>query len=231
MILEELFEEFILYLQMKEYSKTTITSYRGDFKVYLQFLDTSYTEHTIDRFIQKKIRQYAVYLKMKKYSPATIARKINCLRSFSKFCLDENYLTEDPMRRVDIPRKIHKMPIYLTNEELERFLAVSKKLTDKTVLHLFAFTGIRRQELINLTLEDVDLENRLITVRQGKGKKDRLIPINDRLHDLLSEYLKRWPPVENNAFIIGRCKQRVSKNYLQRLFHSSIEERGFIKKG
>lgn len=113
MELEELFEEFVMYLRMKDYSEATITSYRTDFKIYLEFLETTKTATTLDKFVAKKVRQFAVFLKMKNYSPTTIARKINFLRSFSKYCINEDYLIENPMRKVEIPKK-RKKSAYLS---------------------------------------------------------------------------------------------------------------------
>lgn len=123
------------------------------------------------------------------------------------------------------------MPIYLSSEELEKLLATPTKLIEKTILYLFAFTGIRRQELINLNLEDIDLVNNLITIRQGKGKKDRLIPINHRLKKVLETHLKHRPAVNHNALIVGRYKGRISPCALNNTFHRNLSSTGIKKSG
>lgn len=96
---------------------------------------------------------------------------------------------------------------------------------------MFAFTGIRRQELLNLDLEDVDFENNLLTVRQGKGKKDRGIPINQRLEEVLLEYLRHRPQVEYHALIVGRYKGRLSFTSVNNTFHRNLARAGITKPG
>lgn len=231
MELEELFEEFIMYLRMKDYSDYTLKGYRADFNIYLEYLDTIKTPHSLEKFEAKKIRQFTVYLKMKDYAPTTIARKINFLRSFTKYCINEEYLTSNPMKRVEVPKKEHKVPIYLSNEELETLLSVPNNIVEKAVLYLLAFTGIRRQELINLELDDVDLENNIITIRKGKGKKDRIIPVNLRLKEILINYLKHRPAVNHPAFIVGKYKGKISPTALNNIFHRNLTASKIKKAG
>lgn len=231
MSLEEIFEEFTMYLQMKDYSEFTVSAYRADFKIFLEYLDKMKTPRSLDKLNSKKVRQFTVYLKMKDYTPTTIARKINFLRSFTKFCMNEDYLTENPMKKVEVPKKEKKVPIYLSNDELERLLTAPAKLVEKTVLYLFAFTGIRRQELVNLNLEDIDLENNLLTVRKGKGNKDRVIPINQRLKDVLQSYLLHRPKVEHNALIVGVYKGRMSPTAVHNIFQRNLTKSGIKKEG
>ena len=229
--LEELFEEFVMYLRMKDYSEYTVSAYRADFNIYLAYLDTIKTSHSLDKFTAKKVRQFTVYLKMKNYTSSTISRKINFLRSFTKFCINEDYLTENPMKKVEVPKKERKVPIYLSNDELERLLATPVKLSEKTALYIFAFTGIRRQELVNLNLEDIDLENNLLTVRNGKGKKDRVIPINQRLKDVLQSYLIHRPKVDHNALMVGLYKGKISTTALHNIFQRNLAKSGIRKEG
>lgn len=231
MSLEEIFEEFTMYLKMKDYSQLTVSAYRADFRVFLEYLNKMKTSPTLDKLNSKKIRQFTVYLKMKGNTPATIARKINFLRSFSKFCINEDYLTENPMKKVETPRKEKRVPVYLSNDEMERLLATPTKLVEKTVLYLFAFTGIRRQELVNLDLQHIDLENNLLTVRHGKGNKDRVIPINQRLKAVLQSYLIYRPQVDHPALIIGVYKGRISPTALNNIFQRNLAKSGIKREG
>lgn len=231
MSLEEIFEEFTMYLRMKDYSEFTVSAYRADFNIFLEYLDKMKTPRSLDKLNSKKVRQFTVYLKMKDYTPTTIARKINFLRSFTKFCINEDYLTENPMKKVEVPKKEKRVPIYLSNDELEKLLATPTKLVEKAVLYLFAFTGIRRQELVNLNLEDIDLENNLLTVRKGKGNKDRVIPINQRLKDVLQSYLIHRPKVEHNALIVGVYKGRMSPTAVHNIFQRNFTKSGIKKEG
>ncbi|MDP4182288.1 MAG: tyrosine-type recombinase/integrase [Bacillota bacterium] len=87
------------------------------------------------------------------------------------------------------------------------------------------------QELVNLNINDIDFENDILTVRQGKGKKDRIIPINIRLKEIIQKYLEFRPQVEHESLLVGPYKGRVSTTYLNNVFRRNVNKSGFKKEG
>lgn len=229
MSLEELFEEYLFYLTMRNYSERTISSYRSDFRKFLQYLKERKTPPELDKMQPRIMRQYGMWLKKQGYPPNTIGRKINSLRSFFNYLVYEEYIDVSPMTRVKAPKREKRVPDYFTEEEINQFLSVVDKPKDKAVLYLFAYTGLRRGELIALDNKDVDLENGLIVVH-GKGKKDRVIPMAPKLKEVLLEYVewkrKKYPRPKTEAFILTNYGNRTNGDALNRIFHKALRKSG-----
>ena len=108
--------------------------------------------------------------------------------------MKEQYLPSNPASELDLPRLGKPLPKQpLTQNEVNRILAQPDITTDvgirdRAILETFYSTGIRRQELIDLTLTDVNDDNGLIVVRAGKGNKDRFVPIGDRALQWIDQY-------------------------------------------
>lgn len=142
--------------------------------------------------------------KVKKYSSTTINRKINSLRSFAKFLVINEYMDVNFMDRITAPKKEKKLPRVIKEEELENFLSVIMDYSDgnglrhRAIFILYASTGFRRQELINLNIEDVDLGNNTLKIVNGKGDRDRVVPLFEPTSGYLWEHLMTRLPVKDN---------------------------------
>ena len=164
--------------------------------------------------------------------PSTLARKINCFRSFFNFCVDQDYIITSPMKKIKPPKLPKKKPRYIKKGELERLLSCPDKykheehwLRDKAIIHLFAYTGIRRTELINLTWPDVDFKNNLLRVF-GKGQKERYIPLRQSLSDLLWEYLQTRLPLKNQCIIVNGKNNIMDYSTLRLVFKKWVTRAG-----
>ena len=99
----------------------------------------------------------------------------------------------------------------------------------KTVVHAMFYTGGRISEMIHLTLEDVDLEGRVLHIIDGKGGKDRDVPINDKLHQILTHYLGHIRDAHSNRFFALTRTGKVSASYINHWIHTAVEELGWDK--
>ena len=125
--------------------------------------------------------------------------------------------------------------------ELEKFLAATEHnvytkfkkygLRDKLIFTMFAYTGLRRTELINLNWNDINLGNRYLIVRKSKNKNQRIIPLHDKVMEFLDKYLTERLPLSNNALFIGNTFQRIHHNSLKNLFDRYINISGLSGKG
>jgi site-specific recombinase XerD len=123
-------------------------------------------------------------------APASQARTVAALRSFFRFCVESEYLDRDPALVLCTPKKREALPDVLDRAELSRLLEVpgregvwprvqaGKPARDRLLLALFAYAGLRRSELLGLDCDDVDLDRRLIRVRNAKGGRQRVVPIH-----------------------------------------------------
>lgn len=108
---------------------------------------------------------------------------VGALFGFFKFLVIEGYAAHNPAQHIELAKVPERLPRdILTVQEAKRLLRTPEASTvlgyrDRTILEVLYSTGIRRQELLNIALDDVDLEAGLLTVRGGKGQKDRVVPL------------------------------------------------------
>ena len=113
-------------------------------------------------------------------------KRLVAVQSFFRWLTRENHLLSNPAADLDLPRLEVRLPKHiLTAAEVDRVMAVAdvtkpRGLRDRAVLEVLYATGMRRAEVCALTLYDLDAERGVVTVRQGKGKKDRTVPIGER---------------------------------------------------
>ncbi len=192
-------ENFLNYLAVERgYSPHTIAAYRSDLA---QFRDHLAARNVVTwRQVRKEhIQGYIRDLREREYAPATAARKVTAVRSFFRFLTAvEGLLDTDPTAAVEPPVTNRHLPHPLSVEEMERLLTAvntdtPQGLRDRALLELLYATGMRAGEVIGLTLDDVDLEAG--TVRcQGKGRKERILPLYERAAETLRAYLRTGRP-------------------------------------
>lgn len=122
------------------------------------------------------------------------------IRAFFKWLARQNYLLYNPASELELPRLEQRLPKHvLTKSEVEQVLqqpdvSEAMGLRDRAILETFYSTGMRRSELMGLSLFDLDRERGTIMIRQGKGKKDRMIPIGERAVKWIDRYLNTVRP-------------------------------------
>jgi integrase/recombinase XerD len=137
----------------------------------------------------------------KPLSTSSVSHASSCLRRFFAYLDDERLIPEDPARRLERPRTpIRHVGDVLTVPEVTRLLAAAdpgslRGLRDRTIVELLYSTGLRRGELLNLDLQDVDHEQREVRVRCGKGGKARILPLTRAAWAFLERYLAEARPL------------------------------------
>jgi integrase/recombinase XerD len=122
------------------------------------------------------------------------------VRAFFKWCAKQNYLLYNPASEIELPRLEQRLPKHvLTKSEAEQVLAQpdaseAMGLRDRAILETFYSTGMRRSELMALSVFDLDRERGTVMIRQGKGKKDRMIPIGERALRWIDRYQTQVRP-------------------------------------
>jgi len=132
------------------------------------------------------------------------ARALSAIRGLHRLLLSERLAPADPTDEVDAPRGARRLPQLLSRDEVERLLAApvprnAAGVRDKAMLELLYATGLRVSELVNLDLNQVDLESRVLLAR-GKGSKERLVPVGG----LATEALRRWLGGPREHMLRGR---------------------------
>lgn len=236
--LKKQFANFLLYLRSEKNASTaTETSYTTDFKIFLEFLKKSNFPTNMRKLDTNEIRAYVVYLKNeKKYKNATVRRKINSLKSFSKYLVEMDYIEKDPTRAIHAPKKEKRLPKYFTVEQLKRLFETAKNsrepyaLRDYMFIKIIAKCGLRRSEAIKLNFSDADFDKNIIKVK-GKGRKERVVPIDNELSDELFIYLQSRLPLKNEAMFINSAGNRINAAKAQQIFTKLMQKAGLANTG
>ncbi len=188
----EQFEKFLR--NIKNLSNNSISAYRNDLDVFTKFI-----QKDIKEVSYKDIEEFIYEQRLNGFSSNTIIRRIATLRNFFKFMLQRGYIDHDPTAMIQKIKKTKPLPKFLTENEIERLFASIDRNTkngfrDYVMLSLMLMTGIRVSELLNLRVSDIDFKNSYITIRMGKGRKDRIVPLNDDVKKLLESYIKETKP-------------------------------------
>lgn len=180
-------ETFKLWMEHKRYSSSTVSTYINAISTFLRFIMPKKTEEINNDDMILFVNQYMI---PKKLSFSYQNQAVNAARLFFKTILGTKMITE----QIERPRNEHKLPNILSKEEVLMILKVSKNLKHKTMLSLIYACGLRRSELINLKPEHINSERHLLIIINGKGKKDRVIPISDKVIEMLRDYYKIYRP-------------------------------------
>ena len=186
-------ENFLIFLEIdKSYSDNTISTYLNNLKIYKDYIE----ENRLDEYSIEPINleHFITYLKENfDYKPKSINTMISSLKSYYNFLLKEKYIDNDPTDLLKSPKIDKKYPTYITYDELNRLLLAidtSKNLgkRDYLLINLLYDSGVRVSELINIRINNIDFENRLIKIL-GKGDKERVVYFTINTSKLLYEYI------------------------------------------
>lgn len=186
-------EDFLCYIQYeKRYSKHTLIAYENDIRQYQTFINQS--EKTILTANHKDIRLWVIDLMENEADARTVNRKISSIRSFYKFGLKEGLITENPVLKVQSPKTTKKLPVFISDQKMdvlldgEAFTDDFEGIRDKLVVELLFATGIRLTELLTIKNRDIFILEKTVKVL-GKRNKERIIPLNESVVNLLYIYL------------------------------------------
>ena len=180
-------EKFIEYLRVeRRYAQHTITAYKSDLEQFFIYINQCYGDIDMLEINHQHIRSWVVDLISSHHTNRSVNRKLSTLKSFCKFLLRENALTENPMDKVIAPKMSKRLPVYVEERQIEELLDAAlfdetfEGARDRLMLEVFYSCGLRRSELNKLTWQNIDLHLKQIKVL-GKGGKERIIPIDERL--------------------------------------------------
>lgn len=178
-------------------SANTRQAYERDLRLFCKTLGFKNSDALVN-VSREQITGYMTQLKEKGLAAATIARKLAAIKAFYRFMTAEGYMDSNPAEVVEAGTKGIKLPRVLSEDEVVRLLnqpdiTTAEGFRDRTMLEVLYATGMRVSELINLTLERVDLNMKYI-IAFGKGSKERIVPLGSVAAEFLQQYLEKVRP-------------------------------------
>ena len=190
-------QNFFEFLQFqKRYSKHTLISYKNDLASFFSFLQSQYPETPITEIKTVYVRSWMADMKDNQMSARSLNRKISSLRSFFKYLLKKEIVKSNPVNGITSPKMPKRLPQFISEIDTDKlfneieFSDGFKGLTEKLLMEVLYFTGIRKAELIAIKEKDVDKMGSQIKVL-GKGNKERIIPLNNLLLNDLLQYTEQ----------------------------------------
>jgi integrase/recombinase XerC len=210
--MDNLIKQFEKYIDTeRNYSANTLRAYKRDLTEFGDFIVESYNDaQDLNNISDSDIRRF-IGLLNKKNSKSTIERKLASLRAFFEFLQKENIVTANPAKLIPSPKREKKLPVFLSVDEIFRLIDqdLSEGVTglrNKAILELMYSSGIRVGELVNLTLDNLNIEKRELKLL-GKGSKERIVPVGKKAIQSVLEYLEKrqvLKPKTDKVFLNNR---------------------------
>jgi integrase/recombinase XerD len=174
-------------MNYRRYSSNTIKTYSDALEVFFRFYQNKEPESfTIEDIVYFN----SEYIVKKNLSASYQNQVINAIKLFYRNRFNRT-MEVDFIQR---PRREKRLPNVLSKNEVKSILEAPTNLKHRAMLSLIYACGLRRSELLNLTLKDILSDRNLLFIRQSKGKKDRMVPISLKIIEMLREYYKAYKP-------------------------------------
>jgi integrase/recombinase XerD len=203
--LGSLLRTYLAALEMRNYSPATIDKYRRLLNQFVEWAEERSLQHPVEvtRPILERYQRHLYNYRTKKDKRLSFNdqhQRLSALRSWFKWLAQQRHVLHNPASELELPKLAHRLPKHVLNvQEAEAILDTTNVsqlfgLRDRAMLETLYSTGIRRMELINLQLYDVDHERGVLAVRLGKGQKDRVVPIGARALAWTAKYIAEARP-------------------------------------
>ncbi len=179
--------EFTYWLRSRRYSESTVDTYTGALKTFFGF----HAEKELREIRECDIIRFNnEYILERHYSASYQNQVVNAIKLFFRTVVDSKM----NVALVHRPKRPRHLPNVLSKEEVKEILSASKNIKHRAMLCLLYSCGLRRRELLHLKITDVDSFRKLLIIRQSKGRKDRVVPLSDKITEALREYYKIYKP-------------------------------------
>lgn len=208
-------EAFLGYMKTdKGCGEKTIIAYDSDLRHFIQF----FKNQDLLSLTEDDMRKYKTHLVHKKLAPTSVYRHFSSIRSFYEFFVysDKYDIFKNPCLTIQKMKVPKKKPLIISESQADTLLNCilltgSYGIRDYAIFSTFIFTGVRVSELINIKLADVDFDQSYLMIRNGKGGKDRYIPMVPRLSTAIQMYLENGTQYHKKEIQLKRSVKTVNK--------------------
>ncbi len=235
MTLQKALDEYKnIYMPYRNFAERTRVEYLNDLEDLTAFVAKAGIYHVKDLGLPI-IERYVAHLEQKEFAASTRKRKVVVIRSFLSFLYQDGHITTNIAKKVILPFTENSVPHILTQTECDQLRnACANSVRDRAIIELLLQTGIKLSEITHLTLNDVQLANPNETQARkfgfvrigGKGKGERVIPLNTKASLALSNYLDIKEDVENSILFLNRFGEPLGDRGIQKMLRKYLKEAG-----
>jgi len=214
-------EEMIKTLKIRQYSYRTIKTYSSMFGMFMEY----YAGKKLEEITFEEIREYLIYLVDERHvSQSHQNQSINAIKFYYEKVLGR------PVNKYYIqrPRREKRLPTVCSVEEVASILTATHNIKHKCILYMIYSAGLRLGEVTNLKIIDIDSDRMVITIRQSKGKKDRISLLSEKALVLLRQYYKEYQP--KIWLFEGQYGDQYSDRSVQEILKSSLRRTNIRKR-
>ena len=208
-------ESFVKFMQSKRYASATVKTYTDCVRSFLAHFENKKLE---DFSVDDIITFNHEYILQKKLSHAYQNQVVNGVKLFFKGINGYNFDVD----LVHRPRREHRLPNVLNKTEVKSILNSCRNLKHRAMLSLIYACGLRRSELLNIKLNSIDSQRKLLFIKQGKGKKDRMVPLSEKIIQILRDYYLAFRPKE--FLFEGQTGGKYSETSLESVLKQAVKK-------
>lgn len=225
MLLREAIEDYIRHIEVeKGYSRATIVNYQNRLRYLNNWVaQNGYAEPTLSDLTTPLLRRFLLVLVTKKQRPRTVKGKFAAIADLCKFAIAEGHITDNPTDKITLPKLDAAKRLLINDEQITMLFAACDKVKiprrqtlSRAVLSILAYAGLRRAECRDLLLGDINLNDKCILIRSGKGAKSRRV----FLPDVAVSHLREWVAQRghcNHDYLFGSVARRMHDDGLANL--------------
>jgi integrase/recombinase XerD len=239
--MHDLMNKYLEWLSVTNYSQQTVTNrsvYLGYFIKWAEDCGICNVAE-VTKQVLERYQRYLFHYRKRNGDPLAIGTqhtRLVPIRSWFKWLARNNHIPFNPAGELELPKLERRLPKHvLTVREAEQVLAQATNVRDRAILETLYSTGIRRMELLNLRLYDLDADRGTLMVRQGKGKKDRMVPIGERAVAWIDKYMREVRPRlllgPADVLFVNNVGKPFTPNQMTRLVREYVESAEIGKRG
>ena len=220
-----------LYMPYRNFADRTREEYQNDLEDFVGFLEQRGINR-VEELELPNIERYVAQLEEKGFASLTRKRKVVVIRSFLSFLHQDGYIETNLAKKVVLPFAEYPSPDFLTQSECNKLRsACADNPRDTAIIEIILQTGIKLSELLNLTVNDLDLEEsaRLKGFMRVQGRRERMIPLNSKACEALRRYLDIRDEVGSNVLFLNRMGEPLGESGIQKMLTKYIKKAGIGK--
>jgi integrase/recombinase XerD len=211
-------EKYRRWMEAQRYPSTTIQTYCSMMVKFLRFASPKETEKCSSDDLLRLINEYIIP------SGLSFSFQNQMISSVRKF-YGHIYNTDMDPGQIERPRVRRRLPNVLSKEEVKKMLGGIPNDKHRVMLSLIYACGLRRSELLNLRMDDIERSRGLLRIRQAKGYKDRIVPISSRTIEMVDDYIKRYKPI-NYLFEGQKAGEQYSASSIEKVLKRACSNAG-----